>query len=162
MLRNSSVEMLLWMLRGMFISLECLILVIIFALAFACPSCVEIAARMPDNWEILATITAAAAILFGWQLKVVHEMRNPQCRNAQILHDWPGYVKLCMYCKVAIFYGVIAVALSASWMFSCVVTHGVSVIFTCGGLLLMCVSFLCCHNAKDDMEHILFGTGSEN
>lgn len=160
MQRNSGKEMLLVVLRTVFVSLELLVLVGVYALISACPSVVELASKFPNKWEVLGPITVATAVLFGWQLKVVHEMRNPQNPNAPILHEWPDYEKLCIYCKVATYYGVISVALSASWMLSDIVPYGVAIILTGGGVMLMCVSYLCCHNAKDDMEHILtrFGT----
>ena len=110
MQRNSGKEMLSVALRAALASLELLVLVGIYALISVCPSVVELASKFPNKWEVLGPITAATAVMFGWQLKVVHEMRNPQNQNAQILHEWPDYEKLCIYCKVAICYGVISVA----------------------------------------------------
>lgn len=160
MQRNSRKEIMLAVLRAVFVSLELLVLVGIYALISVCPSVIELASKFPNRWEVLGPITAATAVMFGWQLKIVHEMRNPQSPNAQFLHEWPGYEKLCIYCKVAICYGVISVALSASWMLSDIVPYGVAIILTAGGVMLMCVSYLCCHNAKDDMEHVLTKFGA--
>ena len=142
-------------LRALLISPELVVLLGMAVLVYACPFVIEIAGRLPDKWEVLSWLTGGVAALFVWQLRIIHEIRNPCDDKTQLFHDWNGYEKLVIYCKVAVFYGVVSVVLSAAWIMSDVFTHGWAMVFTVTGVFLSCVSFLCCYNAKDDMEHIL-------
>ena len=142
-------------LRVLLISPELVVLIGMAVLVYACPFIVEIAGRLPDKWEVLSWLTGGVAALFVWQLRIIHEIRNPGGDKTQLFHDWNGYEKLVVYCKVAVFYGVVSVMLSAAWIGAGVLTHGWAMVCTMTGVVLSCVSFLCCHNAKDDIEHIL-------
>lgn len=142
-------------LRALLISPEFVVLIGMAVLVYTCPVVVGIAGRLPDKWEVLSWLTGGAAALFAWQLRIIHEIRNPGGDKTQLFHDWNGYEKLVIYCKVAVFYGAVSVMLSAAWIVADVFTHGWAMLCTMTGVILSCVSFLCCHNAKDDMEHVL-------